>query len=171
MVTAGSWLRHPHRHQRALALSVAFLFVARASAQGAQSPSVDVPNKLVVTADSALSCYWNAQDTEIASPACDPTRAVHIRRNCMPEVTRSNLCTHSFDRYAGVVHGVTVNERTTATPESRFMADSLWYQKAYKPHVTTCICSTECDLFVTSPWPLAHVCVRCIDQLDRGNDS
>lgn len=79
------------------------------------------------------------------NPATDP-HSDFIR---LPGKAASPLHAHSSSYYGVVVAGVVSNERRGGI-DRPLRVGSYWFQRGGEPHVTKCLSSTECLIFVTS---------------------
>ncbi|WP_085316107.1 DUF4437 domain-containing protein [Derxia lacustris] len=90
----------------------------------------------------------------------DLTAGAHSTYVKLPAGFSSPLHTHTEDYYAVVITGVVANEVDNAAPDRPLPPGSYWFQKGKAPHVTKCLSTTECVVFITQPGKFDYVNVN-----------
>ena len=86
------------------------------------------------------------------SPAFgDPSKGAHSTFVKMPAGFVSKPHTHTADYYAVVISGVVANAATAEEPNVELAPGSYWLQKGKAVHVTKCLSTNECIVFITQP--------------------
>lgn len=99
---------------------------------------------------AALKFYRTKEGLTFANAWGDPMAGAHSNYILMEGQTRSPVHTHSADYYGVVITGVVANA-PPGTPDQPLPAGSFWYQRSKEPHVTACVSTSTCLIFVTSP--------------------
>lgn len=138
--------------QKALiVLLLSTVMVAGSSAQTASGPDDSSTSKVIPVEE--LHFYQNKQGLTVANGWGDPATGPHSNFIRMPGKAMSGLHTHSFNYYGVVVSGVLANEASDGVPARSLRPGSYWFQAGGKPHVTNCLSTSECLIFVTSKGP------------------
>lgn len=125
-------------------LAVTAVCVASVSAQ-AQTPSRSVN----VSVNELKFYELGKEKIPVAKGYGDPAAGAHSNYIKLPGGASSPMHTHSGDYYGVVISGVVANEQNPAGPDRPLAPGSYWFQQGGQPHVTKCISSTECLIFVT----------------------
>jgi beta-alanine degradation protein BauB len=68
----------------------------------------------------------------------------------IPAGFASPLHTHQFDEWGVIISGVAANGRPS-DPDIPLPPGSYFFQKAGEPHITKCLSSNECIMFLSQP--------------------
>lgn len=119
------------------------LAVAALAAQAADEPSISVPNAQLHWFDTGVGPLK-------AAPAYgDLAKGPHSTFVRLPPGFVSPLHIHTGDYYGVVVSGVVANEVDAKVPDRPLPPGSYWFQKGNVNHVTKCLSTTECIVFIT----------------------
>jgi hypothetical protein len=96
-----------------------------------------------------------------AAPAYgDLANGAHSTFVKLPAGFVSPLHTHTEDYYAVVISGVVANEVNAAVKDRPLPPGSYWFQKGKASHVTKCLSTNECVVFITQPGKFDYVNVH-----------
>jgi beta-alanine degradation protein BauB len=89
-------------------------------------------------------------EVQAAAAYGDSTQGAHGTFLRIPPGFVSPVHTHRYDEWAVVIAGVAAN-RKPGDLDIALPAGSYFFQKAGEPHVTKCLSSNECILFLSQP--------------------
>eukprot|EP01035_Chromulina_nebulosa_P059828 gene59828-81849_t len=125
----------------------AVIIMALSGAAASRDISTET-SKIIPVQD--LQFYQDKEGLTVANAWGDPANGAHSNFISMPGGARSGLHTHSFSYYGVVVSGTLSNEASDAAAARSLEPGSYWFQKGGEPHVTNCVSTTACLIFVTS---------------------
>lgn len=96
-----------------------------------------------------LRFYQNKDGLTFANAWGDPATGPHSNYIKLTGNTASPLHVHTSNYYGVVISGTVSNERR-AQPDQALRPGSYWFQKGGEPHVTKCLSTADCLIFVTS---------------------
>ena len=97
-----------------------------------------------------LEFYRNKDGLTFANAWGDPATGPHSNYIKLTGRSASPLHIHSSSYYGVVINGTISNERR-GQPDQPLARGSYWFQNGGEPHVTKCLSSEDCLIFVTSP--------------------
>jgi beta-alanine degradation protein BauB len=89
-------------------------------------------------------------EVKAAAAYGDSSRGAHGTFLKLPPGFASPLHTHRYDEWGVIISGVAANGGPSA-PDIPLPPGSYFFQKASEPHVTKCLSSNECILFLSQP--------------------
>lgn len=128
-------------HRLPLAALAASAFLTHAAC--AVETSVNVPVSDLRFSDAGVG------PLKVASGFGDIGKGAHGSFVKFPAGYATPLHSHSEDYYGVVISGVVANEASASAKDRPLPPGSYWFQKGKTAHVTRCISTTECVLFIS----------------------
>lgn len=89
-------------------------------------------------------------EVKAAAAYGDSSRGAHGTFLKLPSGFASPLHTHQFDEWGVIISGVAANGRP-GDSDIPLPPGSYFFQKASEPHITKCLSSNECIIFLSQP--------------------
>ncbi|WP_424194359.1 cupin domain-containing protein [Ampullimonas aquatilis] len=142
-------MQQPFKHLIQAAFIAATLFTGTAAL--AAETSISVPVTELKFFDTGVG------PLKAAVGFGDLTKGAHSTYVKLPAGFVSPLHTHTEDYYGVVITGVVANEVDAQAKDRPLPPGSYWFQKGKINHVTKCISSNECVVFITQPGKFDYV--------------